>query len=260
MQASLKPLNGMRVIITRPEDEVPSLAEKLRKLGAKTLYLPTIAIAPPQSTYELDRAVRSVSQYDWVVFTSVNGVRHFNERAEALHVAFNGLNPKVAAIGPATAAALERMGRRPDYVPDEYLSEEIARGLGDVNGKRILLPRADIASEKLPLLLRQQGAFVDEVVAYTTVIPNNLTPTRLKQTFAEGVDIITFTSPSTVKNFTQAVGAAELKQLLRGVKVACIGPVTVEAAEELGVHVDVVALNHTIDGLVKAIENENRTV
>jgi uroporphyrinogen-III synthase len=261
MQASLKPLSGMRVLITRPESEAPSLAEKLRELGAKALVLPTIQILPPESSGELDRAIRGVGEYDWVVFTSVNGVRFFHERAKTLNVSFDRLTKvRVAAIGPATADALERLGRKPDHVPEEYLSEEIALGLGDVRGKRILLPRADIASKKLPSLLTQRGAFVDEVVAYRTVIPDDLTPNRLKEIFAEGVDVITFTSPSTVRNFAQAVGAKELERFLKPVKVACIGPVTVEAAKELGVRVDVVALNHTIDGLVEAIENENRTV
>ena len=235
MQASLKPLNGMRIVITRAESEAPSLAEKLRELGAKTLVLPTIAILPPESTDELDRVIREVGEFDWVVFTSVNGVRFFHERAKTLNVSFDRLNlVKVAAIGPATADALERLGRKPDYVPDEYLSEEIAHGLGDVRGKRILLPRADIASKKLPSLLMQRGAFVDEVVAYRTVIPDDLTPNRLKQIFAGGVDMITFTSPSTVRNFARAVGATELERLLKSVKVACIGPVTVEACEGIG--------------------------
>jgi uroporphyrinogen III methyltransferase/synthase len=259
MQASLKPLSGMRVLITRPETEAPSLTEKLRELGAKALVLPTIEILPPESSEELDRAIRGVGEYDWVVFTSVNGVRFFHERAEALNVSFDGLT-KVAAIGLATADALERLGRKPDYVPDEYLSEEIAHGLGDVRGKRILLPRADIASKKLPSLLTQGGAFVDEVVAYRTVTPDDLTPSRLKEIFASGVDLITFTSPSTVRNLAQALDTTELEQLLKHVKVACIGPVTAEVAKELGLHVDVVALNHTIDGLVEAIENENRTI
>jgi uroporphyrinogen III methyltransferase/synthase len=261
MQASLKPLTGMRVLITRPENDAASLSNKLRALGASTLELATIAIVPPEKTDDLDRAVRGITGYDWIVFTSANGVRFFHERAKMLNVSFDKLNQvKVAAIGPATADALEGYGRKPDYVPEEYLSEKIADGLGEVREKRILLPRADIASKKLPSLLVQRGALVDEVVAYRTVIPGDLTPNRLKSILSEGVDLITFTSPSTVRNFTQAVGSAELERLLTNVKIACIGPVTVEAAEELGLRVDIVALNHTINGLVEAIENEIRTV
>jgi len=261
MQASLKPLGGMRILITRPEREGPSLSTKLHALGATALELPTIAILPAKNTDALDRAVKEFEEYDWVIFTSVNGVRFFNERAKTLKVPFGKLKQvKVAAIGPATADALERLGKKPDYVPEEYLSEQIARGLGELAGKRILLPRADIASEKLPSLLKQRGAFVDEVVAYRTVIPEDLTLNRLKPIFDGRVDLITFTSPSTVRNLAEAVGHAELERLLKSVKVACIGPVTFDAAKELGLRVDVVAVNHTIDGLVEAIENEIRTV
>ena len=116
------------------------------------------------------------------------------------------------------------------------------------------------ASRKLPSLLAENGALVDEVVAYRTVIPEDLTPDRLKSVLGGGVDLITFTSASTVRNFTQAVTSKELKNLLKSVKVACIGPVTVEAAKESGLRVSIVAMNHTIDGLVEAIENEIRTV
>jgi uroporphyrinogen III methyltransferase/synthase len=251
----------MRILVTRPESEASSLSEKLQALGATAVEVPTIAIKPPDNTNELDIAVKGIGEYDWVVFTSVNGVRFFHERAKMLNVQFDGLNRvKVAAIGPATSRELERLGKKPSYVPEEYLSDEIARGLGDVKGKRILLPRADIASKRLPSLLRQQGALVDEVVAYRTVIPDELNSDRLRAILDRGVDLITFTSPSTVRNFAHAIGPSEFERLLKSVKVACIGPVTVEAAKELGVRVDIVALNHTIDGLVEAIENEIRTL
>jgi len=262
MQASsLKPLTGMKVLITRPENDVAPLSTKLQALGATTLELPTIAIVPPERTEALDRAIRGVEGYDWIIFTSVNGVRFFRERADVLNVHLDNLKRvKVAAIGPATANALEQLGWSPDYVPEEYLSEKIAVGLGDVNGKRVLLPRADIASKKLPSLLVERGALVDEVVAYRTVIPADLTPKRLKSVLKEGVDLITFTSPSTVRNFAQALGSKELAHLLETAKIACIGPVTVETATESGLRVSIIAMNHTIDGLVEAIENEIRTI
>jgi len=259
--SSLKPLNGMKVLITRPENDSASLSTKLQELGATTLDLPTIAIVPPEKTDKLDRAIRGAEGYDWIIFTSVNAVRSFHERAGILNVQFDNLKrTKVAAIGPATANALEQFGWKPDYVPEEYLSEKIVVGLGDVNGKRILLPRADIASKKLPSLLTGRGALVDEVTAYRTVIPKDLTPGRLRSVLEEGVDLITFTSPSTVRNFAQAVGSEELLHLLKTAKIACIGPVTVEAAKESGLRVSIVAMNHTIEGLVEAIENEIRTV
>ncbi len=262
MQATaLKPLAGMRIIITRPKQQSQALSQGLGKLGAKTIELPTIEIVPVENTGPLDRALRSLEDYDWLIFTSVHGVRFFFERLTALKISLESLKGlKVAAIGPATAAAIERAGKKPDYVPEEYLSERIALGLGHLRGRRILLPRADIASKRLPNLLREHGALVDEIVAYRTVVPRDLTPERVKSIFAEGIDLITFTSASTVRNLAQVLSDGELVVFLRNVTVACIGPVTVEVAKELGVGVDVVAKNHTIDALIEAIVNETRTV
>jgi uroporphyrinogen III methyltransferase/synthase len=166
----------------------------------------------------------------------------------------------LAAIGPATASALERSVKKPEFVPDDYLSGRIADGLGDVKGRRILLPRADIASKKLPDLLRKREALVEEVVAYRTIIPRDLTPERLNSIFAGGIDLVTFTSPSTVRNLAQVLGVDKLEEFLRMVKVACIGPVTVEATKELGIDANIVAEIHTIDALVEAIVDEVRTV
>ena len=175
MQTSLKTLEGVKILITRPEKQNIPLSAKLRNLGATTIELPTITILPPNNTGPLDKSIRGISQYDWIIFTSFHGVRFFSQRLEALGEPSDKLKQvKVAAIGPATAAALERVGKEADYVPTQYLSEKIADGLGDVEGKRILLPRADIASKKLPVLLKQRGAKVEEVVAYRTIIPEGL--------------------------------------------------------------------------------------
>ncbi|MGA3108241.1 MAG: uroporphyrinogen-III synthase [Candidatus Bathyarchaeia archaeon] len=261
MQTSLKTLEGLKILITRPEKQNIPLSAKLRNLGATTIELPTITILPPNNTAPLDKSILDISQYDWVIFTSVHGVRFFSQRLKALGEPSDKLKQvKVAAIGPATAAALERLGKEADYVPTQFLSKKIAVGLGDVEGKRILLPRADIASKKLPELLRQRGAEVEEVVAYRTIIPEGLSVDRLKSVLNQGIDVVTFTSPSTVRNLAQIVGANELTVLLKGVKVACIGPVTAEATKELGIHVDIVARTHTIDNLVEAIKNDIRTV
>lgn len=259
--SSLKRLEGVRILVTRPDTQNLLLSAKLRNLGATTIELPTITILPPNTMNRLDKSILMILHYDWVIFTSVHGVRFFRQRLEALGESPDKLKQvKVAAIGPATAAALEQLGKEPDYVPAQYLSEKIAVGLGDVKGKRILLPRADIASKKLPELLRQRGAKVEEVVAYRTVIPEDLSADRLKSVLNQGIDVVTFTSPSTVRNLAQIVGPNELQVLLKGVKVACIGPVTAEATKKLGIHADIVARTHTIDDLVEAIENDIRTV
>jgi uroporphyrinogen III methyltransferase/synthase len=257
----LQSLAGVRILITRPKAEKQLLSEKLRALGAVTVELPTIAILPPAENGPLDRSIRKLSEYDWVIFTSVQGVRFFSKRMAALGEPADRLREvKVAAIGPATAAALVELGEKLDYVPEEFLSEKIAHGLGDVKGKRILLPRADIASKRLPELLKKNGAIVDEVAAYRTVTPDDLSANRVESILEQGVDVVTFTSASTVRNLADVVGAGRLEALLKGVKVACIGPVTAEAAKALGVHVDITAGNHTIDDLVEAIVNEVRDV
>ncbi len=259
--SSLKPLTGMRIVVTRPKELTHTLSERLRELGATIVELPTIEIIPVENTAPLDDTIRRLDEYDWLILTSVHGAQFFMGRLAALKVSLELLNGlKVATIGPATAAALERAGKTPDYIPDEYLSERIVHGLGNVRGKRILLPRADIASKKLPALLHERGALVDEIVAYRTVAPRDLTCERLKSVLDEGVDLVTFTSSSTVRNFARALGGHKLGRFLHDVKVACIGPVTVEAARELGIEVDIVAKTHTIEALVEAIVNETRSV
>jgi len=252
-----KPLLGKRVVITRPLQQAAAFSKRLRELGAIPVEFPTIEIVPVKNTDELDRAIRSLNDYDWVIFTSACGVRFFLEHMAGMRVRDETWKElKVAAIGPATAAALEKGGKKADYVPTEYLSEEIAVGLGDMRGRRVLLPRADIASQKLPALLRDRGALVDDIIAYRTMIPRHLTLESLKSILAEGVDLIVFTSPSAVRNLAQITGHDALASFLRDIKVACIGPVTADAVEELGIDVHVVAKTHTIDGVVEAVVDE----
>ena len=262
MQTSrLRPLSGMRILITRPKHQAEEFSDRLRALGAIPVELPTIEIQPLTNTEQLDLAVRKLKNYRWVVFTSVHGVQSLLDRMAALGVPASDLNyVSVAAIGSATATAFKKIGIRPDYVPDEFLSEKIALGLGDVSGQRFLLPRADVASKKLPDLLRKRGALVDEVVAYRTVVPDDLTSETVHSIFGNGVDLVTFTSPSTIQNLAQVLGQEDLKMLLRKTRVACIGPVTVQAAKELGLGVDIVAMTHTVEALAESIVNEIGTV
>jgi uroporphyrinogen III methyltransferase/synthase len=251
----------MTILVTRPVEQAQILSEKLRELGATTIELPTIEIVSAENNSALDEALKRLNEYDWVVFTSVHGVRFLMKRMADLNIAPSTLKRvKLAAIGPATASLLESAVKTPELVPTEFLSLKIADDLGDVKGKRILLPRADIASKGLPDLLRKRGASVEEVVAYRIIIPPDLTPDRLTNIFAGRVDLVTFTSPSTVRNLARVLGFNKLDELLSAVKVACIGPVTVEAKKELGISVDIVSKIHTIDGLVEAIVDEIGTV
>ncbi|MDE3087786.1 MAG: hydroxymethylbilane synthase [Chloroflexota bacterium] len=240
-------LRGKRILITRAREQAGALAEKIRALGGEPIEFPTIDFAPLEDFRELDGALHRVAEFDWVVFTSANGVRFVVERLRALGLGAPILATKIAAIGPATARALEQFGWRADFMPTKYLGEQIAVELPIQRGQRALLLRADIASDVLARGLQARGVSVTDVDAYRTVMPT-LRDLRLKE-----IDAITFTSSSTVKNFL-AMRDGDCAELARA-KVFCIGPVTADTARELGLGVDAVAAEHTIDGLVSAMAN-----
>jgi uroporphyrinogen III methyltransferase/synthase len=247
-----KPLFGRRVAVTRTRAQASFLSGALRGLGAEVIETPTIEIAPPEDWGPLDGAVGRLADYDYLVFTSPNGVEKFWERltvggrdARALA----GLT--LAAIGPATAEALARRGLKTDVIPEKFVAEGLIAALAnlDLKGKKILLPRAAAAREVLPDELRARGATVDVVPAYRTLPPADDSVARA---FAEKVDLVTFTSSSTVSNLARILGD-DLARRLQGVTVAAIGPITARTARELGLTVHIEAGVHTIDGLVAAI-------
>jgi uroporphyrinogen III methyltransferase/synthase len=247
-----RPLLGLRVLVTRTREQAGRLAEGLRALGAEPVECAVIETAPPLDWAPLDRAIGELGAYRWIAFTSANGVEAFFARlALAGRDARALAGARLAAIGPATAAALAARGLRADVVPAEFVAEALADALGDVRGARVLLARADIARPALAERLRAAGALVDEVVAYRTVRPEGL-EARLRQALA-GADVVTFTSSSTVRNLFEALGPSEAAQALRGVAVACIGPVTAQTARELGLEPAVVAEEYTIEGLLEAL-------
>ncbi len=248
-----QPLFGLRVLITRPRGKAGQLAGRLSDLGAEPVIFPTIAIRPPGSWVPLDDAVAALSSYDWVVFTSTNGVRFFWERlvrAGGDARAFAGA--RLAAIGPVTAEQLGLHGLHADLVPDQYIAEAILDEIGDVSGQRVLLPRADIARPVLAEGLRAVGARVEEVPAYRTMPANVADGEDIRERMAAGeIDVLTFTSSSTVRNFAAAL--EPLPNLKAGTIVACIGPITAQTARECGLPVHVSAGEHTIDGLLNAL-------
>jgi uroporphyrinogen III methyltransferase / synthase len=249
LERTRKPLLGLRVLVTRPEGQSAELAGRLQELGAIPVICPTIRIVGPESFEALDRAITDLSAYDWVIFTSVNGVRFFFERLPVLGYGVEEITwPRLAAIGPATAAALAEHGLQPALVPAKYVAEAILDEIGDVAGQRILLPRADIARKALAEGLQSRGAHVDEVAAYRTVGAGQDLP-------AGPVDIATFTSPSTVRNFVGLLEAAgrDAGAYLGGARVACIGPITAQAAAAEGLPVDIEASEHTVPGLLQAV-------
>lgn len=252
-----RPLTGRRIVITRRREQAQGLRAALRRRGAEVVELPTIALQPPRSWKPLDAALRRLPGYDWIVFTSANGVDFFFSRLRRLGQNRRTLKgTRVAAIGPATAAALRKRGVRVALVPDEYRAEGLLRvfGKGGWRAKRVLLARAEQAREVLPRELRRRGARVDVVETYRTVLPRS-SRARLRQVFGRRrPDAITFTSSSTVKNFFTLLGRRKARRLLEGVVVATIGPVTSRTARALGLRVAVEAKPYTIPALVKALE------
>jgi uroporphyrinogen III methyltransferase/synthase len=248
-----KPLFGKRILVTRSREQASALSQRLRELGAEPLEYPTIEIAPPKDIAPLDEAIARLPTYDWLIFTSANGVSAFADRMREKGLNIQALGrQRIAAIGPATAQALAGYGLHVDYLPEVYTSAEIAAGIGDVAGQRILLPRAERAPKQLAQALRGRGAVVDEVATYRTLAVG--APDELKALLADGqIDIVTFTSSSTVRNLVASLQGPTPEDILSRCLVACIGPVTARTAARLGIRVDVVAREHTIQGLVEAL-------
>ena len=219
-------------------------------LGAHAIELPTIEIRPAADPAPLDRAIANLASYDWLIFTSATGVRCFVERLDGSAFDLRSLRARICAIGPATRAAIEALHLKVDLMGAEYVAEGLLAAFADYDlaGKEILLPRAAVARDLVPVELTRRGAQVDVVEAYRTVMPDDA-PARAAEVFAHKPDWITFTSSSTAQNFVAAAGVGALE----GVKVASIGPVTSKTARELGIEVTVEAAKFTVDGLVEAI-------
>ena len=249
-----RPLFGKRILVTRARVQASALTEKLTALGAACIEAPVIRIAPPADGYAaLDGAIAELNAYQWLIFTSVNGVEHFFARLHAAGKDTRALGyARVAAIGAATSAALRAFGIRADLVPPEFRAEAVAEELRPLlpPRARILLPRAQEARDVLPDTLRAHGAIVDVVAAYETV--PEIEDAAIAQGLASGeIDMVTFTSSSTVKNLVKMLGNITP---LQQVKIACIGPVTADTARSFALEPDIVAKEYTIDGLVRSIK------
>ena len=250
------PLFGRQIMITRARGQARMLADQLTERGAQVIEFPTIEIRKPETWAALDSAVRQIKNYHYLLVTSVHGVENFFARLKARGGDTRVLgNLKIGAIGPGTAGALEMHGVRPDFVPKEYAAEGLLEALRGVRlkGKRFLIPRARVARDMLPNVLRKRGAKVDVVEAYVTVSPSQGAET-VKRLFARKPSMITFTSSSTAKNFVKLTGQSEAQKLLESVAVAAIGPITSATLKELGLPPDVEATEYTMPGLVRAIE------
>ncbi|MBZ5646711.1 MAG: uroporphyrinogen-III synthase [Acidobacteriia bacterium] len=253
------PLKGKRILITRAKEQAGALAEQLRALGATVVEIPSIEIRPPRSFEPLDNAIRGIRDYDWLILTSVNGVRALMERLEQAKLPPAHLSSlKIAAIGPATKKAIEARGLTVSVMPKQYIAESVVEALREnVEGKRVLLVRAKVARDVIPQELRSAGATVNVVEAYQTVVPQ-ASRERLRDVLSrpgQQPHAITFTSSSTAKNFLELLGE-DNKYLLTGVILASIGPVTSATLRTLGLTVHLEAREYTIPGLVKVLAEE----
>jgi len=250
-----RPLSGKTILVTRARQQASLLTAALEALGAKCLEAPAIRIAPPDSFIRLDQAVTNLSSYNWLIFTSVNGVEYFFARLYATGGDARALaGSKVAAIGVQTAARLRKFGIIADIVPAEFRAEGIISALEDKirPGARVLIPRAAVARDVLPDKLTELGAVVEVVEAYRTAVGEADGQVIAERMAAGEIDLVTFTSSSTVTNLLVLLGCDAVKLLSQTV-VAAIGPVTAETCMDNGIQPNVIAEEFTITGLVKAI-------
>jgi len=251
-----RPLFGKTVVVTRAREQASDFRLLLEEKGAQCIEFPTIEVIPPANWGPVDRAIQNLDHYDWILFTSVNGVRFFFQRliekgedVRALH------GMRIGAIGPKTAAGLQERGLRLDFIPSEYRAEAVIDGLGadEVASKKFLLPRAAKAREILPEKIKEMGGQIDVVSVYETIRPAGKRG-EVRDLLKEGViSCITFTSSSTVENFAKMFPEADLPSLVDKVTIACIGPITAQTARDHGLEVKIMPGEYTIEALAAAI-------
>ena len=250
-----RPLWGKRVLVTRSRTQASRLIELLNDLGAEPVELPSIEIGPLDDYGELDQALTNAAEVPgrWIIFASVNSVEYVWERLRSLGKDARYLaGATIGAIGPATARALRERGIEPDFIPKRSVSEEVIAELSgrDWNGRLVLLPGSAIGRDALAVGLAELGAEVKRVPAYRNVRPDGIED-RARAAFERGIDVVTFTSSSTVRNLVDILGAD--RHLLESSAIACIGPITSATAGELGLTVDIVATEHNVEGLADAL-------
>jgi uroporphyrinogen III methyltransferase/synthase len=255
-----RPLFGKRILVTRPKDQSMELVERLVAMGADAIEAPMIRIVPPDDYAALDDAAARSADFDWIIFSSANAADAFMKRLLAGPKDLRALGGvRLCGVGPATAERLAAHGLKVDLTPQEYRAEAVLRALaesGEIAGKRILLPHADIGRELLADELRKKGAEVTEVIAYRTVAveaEREGDPDIYRMLLERSIDVVTFTSASAVRNFVRVLGAEPAPDLLATTVVACIGPVTAEAALQSNIKTTIQPAHYTVPALVEAI-------
>jgi uroporphyrinogen-III synthase len=259
MKVAERPLAGKRIVITRSPEQSGILLHELKGSGAKVILLPFVEFRLPSDTGALDSALARLSEFDWVVFTSPNGVRFFRQRLRELGRETSGLPaplPLVAAIGVATASAATKEGLAVEFaLADVRGGREFAQRFSSaaIQGKKILLPQSDLADGHIRDALKESGAAVTEVVAYRTCMPESLHGHELEQVKRDGADVFVFASPSAFRNFAKTVGPEGLKLFADRSAFAAIGPTTAEAIRGAGVQVKIEAAKPSSSEIVQAI-------
>jgi uroporphyrinogen III methyltransferase/synthase len=249
-------------VVTRARAQASELVKLLSDIGAECLECPTIKIVPPEDWEPLDMAIENLPAYDWIIFTSVNGVKYFFERLFTKNKDVRALsNIYTAVIGPVTSKKLLNFGLKSDIVPESYRAESVIEAFKNENikGKRILLPRAKEARPVLAVELAKMGAEIDEVAVYCTEKVYDHADVLLKQLEEGKIDLITFTSSSTATNFKTLLPSEKFETFIKGVTIASIGPITTGTARSLGFNVQIEAESFTIPGLCKAIQQYYNT-
>ncbi len=235
------PLEGRRIAVTRPRAQGTQLAEALERLGAEVVVVPLVAIEPMDDPRDLDAALEALAGYDWIVFTSANGVDAVRRRLADPGVLRNA---RIAAVGPGTAAALRSLEAEPAFVPERHAGEEIAQGLEPLDGVKVLLPQADIADPRVADELRSKGAVVDAIAAYRTV---PVEPSPADTSALRSADAVILASGSAARSLAAVNGLRDPTLLV------CIGPKTAEAAREIGLPVGLVADEASAEGIIQAL-------
>jgi uroporphyrinogen-III synthase len=259
MKSSALPLDRVRILVGRARRQASALSAELKALGGEVIEIPFIEIRPPRSYKPLDTALKHISEYQWLVLTSVNGVEALAARMKRSNISSTALGHlKIATIGPSTRLATEKLGLKVSVVPSRYVAESVVESLrGKVGGQRVLLVRAAVARDVIPRELRKMDATVDVVEAYQTVVPTS-SKKKLQSVMGDPKrrpQVVTFTSSSTVRNFVELLGGRGRPPhtTLDGIRFASIGPVTSATLREFGLPVHVEAAEYTIAGLTRAI-------
>lgn len=257
-----KPLFGRRVLVTRARAQASELVERIDELGGEAVEFPVIRMQEPQDAAvlaSLDDALRQMDRYDWIVFTSVNGVEHFFQRLLTLRIDVRSMHrARIAAVGPKTMEALEQRGLIAEVLPEDYQAEGLLSVLEPMlrAGESVLLPRGDLSRSVLPETLRSWGVEVTEAVTYENVITDEGAEEVIQMLRKGEIHIVTFTSSSTVTNLVdllQRHGGEDVLATLGQAKIACIGPVTADTARKHGLEVHYMAEASTLDGLIQAL-------